>query len=87
MPESITSQIQALRKMTVAELREKHLELFGTETRSHHKDQLALQAPGLANPGAGIWWIVRAGQAPRGGDRQRPRCPDPATEKAQERQR
>ncbi len=40
MPESITSRIQALRGMTVAELREKHLELFGTETRSHHKDQL-----------------------------------------------
>ena len=26
--------------MTVAELRQKHLELYGTETRSHHKDQL-----------------------------------------------
>jgi hypothetical protein len=26
--------------MTVAELREKHLELFGAETRSRHKDQL-----------------------------------------------
>jgi hypothetical protein len=26
--------------MTVAELREKHMELFGTETRSRHKDQL-----------------------------------------------
>ncbi len=40
MSESITSRIQALRGMTVAELREKHLELFGSETRSHHKDQL-----------------------------------------------
>ncbi len=40
MAESIAAQIQALRGMTVAELREKHLELFGTETRSHHKDQL-----------------------------------------------
>ncbi len=40
MAESIVAQIQALRKMTVAELRKKHLELFGTETRSHHKDQL-----------------------------------------------
>lgn len=40
MTESITSQIQALRKMTVAELREKHLELLGTKTSSRHKDQL-----------------------------------------------
>jgi hypothetical protein len=40
MSESITAQIQALRGMTVAELREKHLKLFGTETRSRHKDQL-----------------------------------------------
>ena len=40
MTESIATQIQALRKMTVAELRSKHLELFGTESRSRHKDQL-----------------------------------------------
>ncbi|MFH1844881.1 MAG: DUF2924 domain-containing protein [bacterium] len=37
---SIAVQIQELRSMTLAELREKHLELYGTETRSHHKDQL-----------------------------------------------
>jgi len=37
---SIAAQIQELRHMTVAELREKHLELYGTETRSRHKDQL-----------------------------------------------
>ena len=40
MFQSIAAQIQVLRKMTVAELRVKHLELFGTETRSRHKDQL-----------------------------------------------
>ncbi len=40
MSESTIAQIQALRGMTVAELREMHLELFGTETRSHHKNQL-----------------------------------------------
>ena len=40
MAESVTSQIRALRGMTVAELREKHLELFGTATRSRHKGQL-----------------------------------------------
>ena len=40
MTESIATQIQALRKMTVADLREKHVELFGTESRSRHKDQL-----------------------------------------------
>ena len=40
MSESITSQIQALRKMTTAELREKHRELFGIETTSRHKSQL-----------------------------------------------
>ena len=37
---TIASQIQALRKMTVSELRDRHLELFGTETNSRHKDQL-----------------------------------------------
>ncbi len=40
MTESIASQIQALKKMTVVELQEQHLELFGTESRSRHKDQL-----------------------------------------------
>ncbi len=40
MAESIPAQIRALRKMTVAELRAKHLELYGTDTRSRHKDQL-----------------------------------------------
>jgi hypothetical protein len=38
--ESITIRLQALRTMTVAELRVKHLELFGIETQSRHKDQL-----------------------------------------------
>lgn len=40
MTETIASQIQTLRRMTVAELCVKHVELFGIETRSRHKDQL-----------------------------------------------
>ena len=40
MTETIASQIQALRKMTLAELCVKHVELFGIESRSRHKDQL-----------------------------------------------
>ena len=40
MTESIASQIQALQKMCLTELREKHVELFGIETCSRHKDQL-----------------------------------------------
>jgi hypothetical protein len=40
MAERITSQIQALRRMTVPELQAKHVELFGTETPSKHKDQI-----------------------------------------------
>jgi hypothetical protein len=40
MTDSIAIQIQALRKMTVAQLREKHRELFDVQTRSRHKDQL-----------------------------------------------
>ena len=40
MPESISAQIHALKRMTVAELRVKHQELFGTETQSCHKQQL-----------------------------------------------
>jgi len=37
---SIAAQIRDLRQMTVAQLQEKHLELYGAETRSRHKDQL-----------------------------------------------
>ena len=37
---SIAVQIRDLRQMTVAQLQEKHLELYGAETRSRHKDQL-----------------------------------------------
>jgi len=33
-------EIQKLSRMTVGELREKHLEVFGEETRSHHKEFL-----------------------------------------------
>jgi len=33
-------EIQGLSRMTVGELREKHLEVFGEETRSHHKEFL-----------------------------------------------
>jgi hypothetical protein len=33
-------QVQALARMTVGELRDKHLEVFGEETRSHHKEFL-----------------------------------------------
>ncbi len=40
MDENVPAQLCALRRMTVAELRERHLQLFGTETRSRHKDQL-----------------------------------------------
>ncbi len=40
MPENIATRIQKLRKMSVSELRDKHVELFGIETRSRHKDQL-----------------------------------------------
>jgi hypothetical protein len=40
MDENVPAQLCALRRMTLAELRERHLQLFGTETRSRHKDQL-----------------------------------------------
>jgi len=40
MAESIATQIKALQKMTVPELQAKYRELFGDETRSHHKQQL-----------------------------------------------
>jgi len=40
MKASIPSQIEALRAMTVAELREKYQEVFGEECRSRHKDFL-----------------------------------------------
>ena len=40
MPESVTERIRELQEMTVPELQEKYVELFGEETRSHHKQQL-----------------------------------------------
>jgi len=33
-------QVQALSRMTVRELRDKHLEVFGEETRAYHKEYL-----------------------------------------------
>lgn len=38
--ETIHKQIDELSRMTVRQLREKHLELFGEETRGHHKQFL-----------------------------------------------
>ena len=38
--ETIHKQIEELSRMTVRQLREKHLELFGEETRGHHKQFL-----------------------------------------------
>ncbi len=37
MSESIASQVMALQKMTVYELREKWLEVFGEETKQRHR--------------------------------------------------
>src|SRR5438128_1279755 len=40
METTMAARIRALREMTVDELREKHVELFGEETRSRHKEFL-----------------------------------------------
>lgn len=40
MAKSIAGQILELQEMTVPELRAKYREVFGEETRSHHKQQL-----------------------------------------------
>ena len=40
MKQAIAEQIEALRDMTVAELREKYAEVFGEQTRSSHKQYL-----------------------------------------------
>jgi len=37
---TIQEEIESLRKMTVSQLRQKHAEVFGEETRSHHKQHL-----------------------------------------------
>jgi len=36
----VRKEIEALRKMTVCQLRRKHAEVFGEETQSHHKQHL-----------------------------------------------
>ena len=40
MAQNIEKEIQALKQMTVTQLRAKYLDVFGEETRSHHKDFL-----------------------------------------------
>ena len=40
MNETTYQQVQALSRMTVGELRERDIDVFGEETRSHHKDFL-----------------------------------------------
>ena len=40
MKQAISEQIEALRDLTVAELRERYVEVFGEESRSRHKDFL-----------------------------------------------
>jgi hypothetical protein len=40
MNETTYQQVQALSRMTVGELRERYIDVFGEETRSHHKDFL-----------------------------------------------
>lgn len=37
---TVQKEIEALRHMTVSQLRRKHAEVFGEETRSHHKQHL-----------------------------------------------
>jgi hypothetical protein len=34
---TVRKEIEALRQMTLSQLRQKHAEVFGDETRSHHK--------------------------------------------------
>ena len=40
MDKEIYQQVQALSRMTVGELRERYIDVFGEETRSQHKDFL-----------------------------------------------
>ena len=40
MTADIAREVRALRKMTVGQLRDRYAEVFGEETRSHHKDYL-----------------------------------------------
>ena len=40
MTNDIAREVRALRKMTVGQLRDRYAEVFGEETRSHHKDYL-----------------------------------------------
>jgi hypothetical protein len=51
----ITKELKALRRMTVGELKDKYLELFGEETRSHNKSflirRIAWQMQALAEGG------------------------------------
>ncbi len=40
MTESVARKVRVLKKMTVTQLRERYIEVFGEETRSRHKDYL-----------------------------------------------
>jgi hypothetical protein len=70
MKPSIARQVEALGDMTVAELREKYAEVFGEETRSHHKDFLRKR----------ITWRLQANEEGGLSDRARRRAEELANE-------
>ena len=55
MNETTYQQVQALSRMTVGELRERYIDVFGEETRSYHKDflrkRIAWRIPWTEKPG------------------------------------
>ena len=80
----IYKEIQALARMSVGELREKYLEVFGEETRSRHKDflrkRIAWRIQSLAEGGISERARRRAAELARDADLRlrAPRDPVPA---------
>ena len=73
MATTIQKEIEALRKMTVSQLRQKHAEVFGEETRSHHKQHLFPHR--VADSRVGRERPVGARTSPRFGNRARVQRP------------
>jgi len=59
MDKETYQQVQALSRMTVGELRERYIDVFGEETRSYHED-FASESPGGFRPWLKV--VSRKGQ-------------------------
>ena len=79
----LREQIEALRHMTVGQLKDKYRDVFGESSRSNHK-QFLFRRDRLAHAGERVGRPLGTRAPPRTGDRQRRRPPNPRAEELPE---